>query len=415
MEKVPTLNGKGQRHGFMIYIRWMQHFGEVFVSTKRLLHLASLSRALHADATYKLVWEGFPVLIVGVSDKNKIFHPVGMALTYGETEKDFSFMFQLLKENTDHHPSILIADCSEAITNAFRSAFGDDFTRVFCSFHVLKNVDKFLKPSKFAGIRSDIRNDISFMQLCSSEEEFEAWKKLWIKKWEKNETAAEFVTYFAEEYLHQRNGWYEGRAPGFHSTNNGLEATNNWVKKEATFRIRLPIAQFMQRMQSTVEGWSLQREPSSINCKVFNLKPVYTLDLQTKAYNWCNQNLQLKRRTLCASTKVLYFVPAAGTKPLKEAEINSFLRLTTQLTWKSFDTYRACLIRLWLIEFNPSNWELSTCNCPRFKKEYICKHAMGIAIINKLYNVQAEAKAIPLGEKRKRGRPTGVKKALLVE
>jgi len=31
---------------------------------------------------------------------------------------------------------------------------------------------------------------------------------------------------------------------------------------------------------------------------------------------------------------------------------------------------------------------------------------MGIAIINKLYNVQAEAKAIPLGEKRKRGRPS---------
>jgi hypothetical protein len=39
-----------------------------FITTKRLLQIASRSKKIHADATYKLVWQGFPVLIVGTTD-----------------------------------------------------------------------------------------------------------------------------------------------------------------------------------------------------------------------------------------------------------------------------------------------------------------------------------------------------------
>jgi hypothetical protein len=35
------------------------------VTTKRLLSNASDSKVLLCDATYKLVWQGFPVLVVG--------------------------------------------------------------------------------------------------------------------------------------------------------------------------------------------------------------------------------------------------------------------------------------------------------------------------------------------------------------
>ena len=37
----------------------------VFITTKRLLKIAANSKTIHADATYKLVWEGMPVIIVG--------------------------------------------------------------------------------------------------------------------------------------------------------------------------------------------------------------------------------------------------------------------------------------------------------------------------------------------------------------
>ncbi|OXA36979.1 hypothetical protein Fcan01_28252 [Folsomia candida] len=46
---------------------------QVIASTVRLLQNSSKSKVLHADATYKLVFEGFPVLVVGTSDKDRHF------------------------------------------------------------------------------------------------------------------------------------------------------------------------------------------------------------------------------------------------------------------------------------------------------------------------------------------------------
>ncbi len=40
-----------------------------------------------------------------------------------------------------------------------------------------------------------------------------------------------------------------------------------------------------------------------------------------------------------------------------------------------------------------------------FLKEYMCKHVLGIAIRLKVFQVCLEAKNIPIGQKRKRGRP----------
>ncbi|CAF1531286.1 unnamed protein product, partial [Rotaria sordida] len=52
----------------------------VFLSTVRLLNIASISSHIHADATYKLIWQGFPALIIGTTDLKKVFHPFGLAI-----------------------------------------------------------------------------------------------------------------------------------------------------------------------------------------------------------------------------------------------------------------------------------------------------------------------------------------------
>ncbi len=57
-------------------------------------------------------------------------------------------------------------------------------------------------------------------------------------------------------------------------------------------------------------------------------------------------------------------------------------------------------------------WIKSTCTCPIYLKNFICKHIVGLAIRLKKYEVVPEAKSIPIGEKRKRGRPAQAKKAL---
>ena len=56
----------------------------IFISTKRLLKLATKSNNIHADGTYKLIWEGMPVLIIGNSDLDRHFHPFGICICSNE-------------------------------------------------------------------------------------------------------------------------------------------------------------------------------------------------------------------------------------------------------------------------------------------------------------------------------------------
>ena len=74
------------------------------------------------------MFEGFPLLLVGVTDKKNEFHPVGIALCKTETEENFAFIFESLKlgvekacPGTECTPDVLIADSAGAITNGFRS------------------------------------------------------------------------------------------------------------------------------------------------------------------------------------------------------------------------------------------------------------------------------------------------------
>lgn len=43
------------------------------IGTKSLLKLSTLATNVHADATYKYIWQGFPMLVVDTIDKAKHF------------------------------------------------------------------------------------------------------------------------------------------------------------------------------------------------------------------------------------------------------------------------------------------------------------------------------------------------------
>ena len=54
----------------------------------------------------------------------------------------------------------------------------------------------------------------------------------------------DFIRYFKSEWLTAHSGWYEGYSEYTPSTNNALEATNNVIKRENTFRERLVLSRF---------------------------------------------------------------------------------------------------------------------------------------------------------------------------
>ena len=192
----------------------------IFFTTNRLLSLIRKSDAVNIDATYKLVWNSFPCIIVGTTDKNCHFHPFGFALISNETSRDYQFVFESLRVfDSSYSPKYLIADCAQAITNGFENVFGVDYTRIHCWFHVLKNVDKrlnsILTPSK-----SKVLADIRILQLSRTKEEFDCACALFVTKWNQCSELQEFIQYFAAEYIEANPNWFAGAAVGFPKTNN---------------------------------------------------------------------------------------------------------------------------------------------------------------------------------------------------
>uniref|UniRef100_A0A914WTS7 MULE transposase domain-containing protein n=1 Tax=Plectus sambesii TaxID=2011161 RepID=A0A914WTS7_9BILA len=252
----------------------------ILFTTKRLISLTSLTSNMHTDATYKLNWNGYPVIVTGCTDKSGRFHPFCLAITTAETETDFAFIFLTIKSlatqllNLQFNPSILVADCADAIANGFSSAFSNDFIRVNCWAHVHCNMQKQLLTIKSEKLRSQFALDINTLQLAHSVDSFNKAVALFAEKRDAiGEDSNEIVKRQIEqclqhcvvEYCDRYPGWFEGHAPGHPSHNNALESTNNVIKTEYTMRSRLPVAQFANMACMIVQDWSQSRNPEAIN------------------------------------------------------------------------------------------------------------------------------------------------------
>ena len=193
-----------------------------FVATKRLLEYLLLVEHIVADTTYKVVWQGYPLLMVGTTDKNCKYHPFGVCLSIRETHIDYAFMFTALDEtcfNVLHkraNTNVLIGDAAAAITNGFVKAYTKCVKKVICWAHVIRNVDVKLKPIRAKLIKQAIRKDILNLQLANSEDIFNRASKLLVEKWINNSTAGvtTFINYFNDQWLKTNQNWYEGYADG---------------------------------------------------------------------------------------------------------------------------------------------------------------------------------------------------------
>ena len=89
-----------------------------------------------------------------------------------------------------------------------------------------------------------------------------------------------------------------------------------------------------------------------------------------------------------------------------------------ECNWRTFDQFTNCAFGYWKITIksnaNESNWKKSTCTSPIFYKQYICKHIIAICILlNKVGSqMPFAAKNLPIGQKRKAGRPAHAALAL---
>ena len=163
----------------------------VSISTRLLLEHGLYTKHVCTYATYKLMWHGFPVFSIGVTDMRRKFHPTSLSICCGEETSDYEFIFRVLKEimnklfNILYEPYILVADGAHAITNAFVNIFNNqNIIRIMCWVHMYRNVDKNLNGSELKLFKDDILNDITILQRCISSQHFQYACDLFFKKWQ---------------------------------------------------------------------------------------------------------------------------------------------------------------------------------------------------------------------------------------
>ena len=107
-----------------------------------------------------------------------------------------------------------------------------------------------------------------------------------------------------EMWLSTHQNWYEGIAEYTPSQNNGFESLNLVIKKEETFRERMPLSRFLHQSLQAVEKWSKQYET---NDKIFFDVSTIALSQWTEAYQWAKSNKIVTSKTLDNSIK--YYCP----------------------------------------------------------------------------------------------------------
>jgi hypothetical protein len=261
------------------------------------------AKHLLADATYKLTNEGYPVLTCGVTDKQRVFHPFGIALSFNEKSEDFAFLFGSIKEASrtlgiDFEPTILIADSAPAITNGFKEVFPLTH-RGICWAHAKRGMDDIVPRND-----ADIRLQIVEMQASPTKEIFDKALQLFKLQYGKShkKMCAELESWW---FKPEHNTWYEGYIPGLPSTSNGIESFHlNGLKTKKKLVKRLPTMQFLDSMQGVMKDWSLNRAPDLLdktgrlvqnpNLQIFSSKPSINEADFLAAYKWNQMNKEIR-------------------------------------------------------------------------------------------------------------------------
>lgn len=74
------------------------HHSQIMFTSKNLMKNCEKTGMFHIDGTYKLIKNGFPVIVLGVSDIQGVFHPIAFCISSNEDEGAFTEFNQRIKD-----------------------------------------------------------------------------------------------------------------------------------------------------------------------------------------------------------------------------------------------------------------------------------------------------------------------------
>jgi hypothetical protein len=114
------------------------YFAIIF-TTPRIIDGTHLTRPVEMDETYKLIYEGYAVTVMGQTDGDRRFHPRAVGVSTNGNERVGKFYLQAWKERVPlFTPRAYLGDAAQAFANAALSVFPSIDVRLMCFAHVYK-------------------------------------------------------------------------------------------------------------------------------------------------------------------------------------------------------------------------------------------------------------------------------------
>jgi hypothetical protein len=231
------------------------HFQLAFSSVNMLKNVVGRD-LFHFDATYRLLKVCYPVLVIGVSDINRKFYPVGFMISSHETDVDYFNFFESLKEITktlkfELSPKWMLIDASRAAAKAIKKSFPCCII-CMCYFHLKYNIRK-RRPS-LGKYYNQIMKHTTILHNCQDPIQFRKKLKLIIDKW-KSWKLVKFASYFMKQWvLSPFKNWQLYSTPlGYATTNNPIEQYNAIIKRFFTNRLKLNIIAMLKVFTEVIQ------------------------------------------------------------------------------------------------------------------------------------------------------------------
>ncbi|GBP97568.1 hypothetical protein EVAR_103638_1 [Eumeta japonica] len=157
------------------------------MSTKYLIEISKDAGVVHTDATYKLIWQGFPVLVCGTTDRNRKFHPLCVTIPSNEQKEDFKLMFQGLKDKIQEifesswNPKVLVCGAAKSIQNALLEVFGEHVVVRMCWAHAKRKIQERIERIENKELRDNILNDVDSLHSITDANMFDAASEAFVQ------------------------------------------------------------------------------------------------------------------------------------------------------------------------------------------------------------------------------------------
>ena len=116
----------------------------VIFTTGNLLERMRKSSNIHVDATYRLVWQRYPIFICGVTSSTGTFFGSMVILSSHEDAEAWAEVYKYL-HSLNIHPKFRMSDGAKAITRGALDVFADceeedckESVRLMCWSHVYR-------------------------------------------------------------------------------------------------------------------------------------------------------------------------------------------------------------------------------------------------------------------------------------